>query len=174
MSNLLPYKTQSLIRRLRTLRGVCGLLCLIIAVAIAALLLLMPASKEIKAHYAVAHAAAVRYEAAGSFVASKDIVDATHSANALASILAPAKTFSPVDAMQLLNAAVPHTVSITQYSVNTASPVLVISGTATTRSALQSFVEVLQRSNFVASVDSPVDNYVKNNNPAFTMTVTFK
>lgn len=53
------------------------------------------------------------------------------------------------------------------------APVVEVSGVATTRQALQAFVTALEQNPAVASVESPVSNYVKSTNSQFNLTITF-
>jgi hypothetical protein len=48
-----------------------------------------------------------------------------------------------------------------------------IRGTASTREALQQFIGALQKDARIATVDSPITNFVKSSESEFTLTLTF-
>jgi hypothetical protein len=174
MSNLLPSKEKKVLRRIRTLRYIRAYSYLFLIAGIAALLLLIPTSHAISTHYAVAQQALARYGTEGSLVSDASINSLTHALASVASKLGATLPPTPVDLMLRLEPLIPASVHVAQFAVNDIKiPVITLSGTAATRTALQSFVDALSATKGIAHVVSPVENYVKSTNLSFTISVTF-
>ena len=73
-----------------------------------------------------------------------------------------------------LFAAAPTGITLDRASYMRATRTVILSGTATTRTTLKTFVDVLAKLENVAQAEAPTENFLASTNAKFTITVTLK
>lgn len=175
MINLLPYNPKKLINRMWRMRVVVVILLALMVLLIISGFLFFPTLLAVNNRYALTQSQLQKLESRDNFFNDVDLTELDRTSQLLEKKLLAPTGNDPIYYMNQIQAVTPLTVSISRYSVgDTASPVLQIYGTSTSRNTLEAFVKTLQGLPSVLSVDSPITNYVKNTNATFTITVTFK
>lgn len=174
MINLLPYNQKKLIGRMWRMRvGIVILICFILLCIISGVLF-FPTLLAVNNQYILLSGQVAKLEAQNTFFSEKQLTDLDHTSALLERKLTAPTGNDPVVYMKKIQSVTPQGISISRYSIgDTASPAIQIFGQSSSRSALESFVQTLKTTPGVASVDSPVANYVKSANAPFTITVTF-
>ncbi len=159
------------VRMLRVASVTIGAIVLLIA---AAMLLLVPLLVTINSRFAIAEKQIAVLEQSGIVVNPVDVAALQSRTRSLTEKLAASLPPSPNDYIDLVQSAPSGGIVFLGYVMEKGeTPTLQISGTASTREALQRFVAALERNERVATVQSPVSNYVKSTNSPFMVTIAF-
>lgn len=164
-----------MIARLRILRAMVMIVLLCAIAMVVALLLLLPASVVIKNQYEIAQTQLNQYALKGELIPQARVDALIPQVAGIAGALTAPTSATPVRYMQAITSNIPAGIMLSGISVDAQKATSVtISGTANNRTTLQQFVALLGRIDGVATVDSPVANYVKSQNAEFSITITFK
>jgi hypothetical protein len=174
MINILPYKQKKLIDRLRILRVVTTTLWAVIFLVGSAMLLLVPLLVTTNSRFAITEEQIRHLEQSGIVISPVDVASIRERTNALLAKLAASLPPSPTEYVAVVRGVQGPDITISGYSMGSSEPRLEIVGTAATREGLQRFIATLEKHQRVASVESPVSNYVKRTNSSFTITVVFQ
>lgn len=179
MINLLPYTEKKLLARIQTLRTCTAVFVLLAGFGLIALLLLLPTARALAGRYAAITQELSHGADDGSLIATSAIDTLAHRAAPLTAAFVSTSSTTPVLYIDTI-AGVAHTststaaIHIDRYAVTDAGGHSVeVGGTATTRAALQNFIDALRQNASIVRVDSPVNNFVKSTNAPFTITVIF-
>lgn len=177
MINLLPYTEKKLLARIQMLRTCTAVFVLFAGFGLIALLLLLPTARALSGRYAAITQELSHGADDGSLIATSAIDTLAHRVAPLTTAFVSASTTTPVLYMDTI-ASVAHAntvaIHINRYAVTDAGGHSVeVGGTATTRAALQNFIDTLRQTASIARVDSPVNNFVKSTNVPFTITIIF-
>lgn len=138
-------------------------------------ILFLPTLQTINSRYMIAKEQMERLEQSGAIAKAVDIEALVARTSVLTEKLAVAVPPSPMEYMQYVQKYRSDGIRITGYEMSAADkPIMQIRGVASTRENLQQFVGLLQAEPAVATVDSPVANFVKSSQSEFMITVTFK
>jgi hypothetical protein len=175
MSNILPYHHKKFIHQIRVLRLATATMWSLVILVVAAGLLLVPQLVVVHSHYSIALEQIAQLERAGAVVDPVDIAALETRVAALSTKLAAPVLPVPTTYIAKVRAVTVSGVTLSGFSTDegAAAPTLKVSGTSASREALRGFVEALEKTEGVASVDSPVSNYVKSVSSPFQISVTF-
>lgn len=176
MINLLPYTEKKFLARIKTARTWTALFVGAAGLGLIALLLLLPTARALAGRYSAITQELSHGADDGSLIAPTAIDALAHRAAPLTTAFVATTATTPVTAIDTIAsvAAATPSVHISRYTgTDPTGHSIEIGGTTTTRATLQNFIDVLRHTKGVTRVDSPVDNFVKNTNPTFTITVTF-
>ncbi len=175
MINILPYSQKKSIEHLRMLRVATVTIWALAFLSGVAMLLLVPLLVMINGRFAIAGGQIEALERAGIVVRPVDVAALqSRSERVLAKLAAPLPT-PPIEYIAIIRSASRAGIALTGFTLERGeTPLLEVVGTATTREALQRFIEALEKDERVTSVESPVSNYVKSTNSSFIISVAFK
>lgn len=175
MSNILPYHHKKFIRQIRVLRLATATMWSLVILIVAAGLLLIPQLVVVRSHYSIAVEQIAQLERAGSVVDPVDIAALEARVTALSTKLAAPMPPVPTAYIATVRSVAVSGITLSGFSIDegAAAPTLEVSGTSASREALRRFVEVLEKTEGVTSVDSPVSNYVKSVSSPFQISVMF-
>jgi Tfp pilus assembly protein PilN len=176
MSNILPYNHKKFIHQIRVLRLATATMWALVILIVAAGLLLVPQLVVVRSHYSIALDQIAQLERAGAVVDPVDIAALEARVGALSTKLAAPVSPAPTAYITAVRAVVVSGITLSGFSTDEGAeaPTLEVSGISASREALRRFVEMLEKTDGVASVDSPVSNYVKSVSSPFQISVTFK
>lgn len=175
MINLLPYKQKKIIELIRFLRIIKITLIAIIILAITSVALFFPSLITINNHFTLARHEFKTLEMQGVVLKPTVIEVLDSRVRVLTEKLAFPTTPSPTEYVALIRSIAQSSIILSGFTMEKAgTAVVAVSGVASTRETLQSFVESLQKNESIMSVDSPLSNYIKSKNNEFRITVTFK
>lgn len=175
MINLLPYKEKKMLGRIWRLRMAIVVFVACILLEGIAGLLFFPTWLLVTNRYDFFQKQIASITSQQNFFSDADLNILDHTALTLEKKLTGTIGNDPTAYVKIIQSLTPAAVVVNKYSIgDTTNPVLQILGTAKTRNDLEGFVKELQASPSVASVDSPISNYVKNVNADFSIIVTFK
>ncbi len=175
MINILPYSQKKSIERLRMLRVATVTIWVLAFLSGVAILLLIPLLVTINARFAIAGGQIEALERAGVVARPVDVAILQARTERLAAKLAAPLPVPPVDYIAIVRSVPAFGIALTGFTLETReSPLLEIAGTAQSREALQRFIAVLEQHEKIASVESPVSNYVKSVNSTFKISIAFK
>lgn len=175
MINILPYNHKKMVDRLRTARVVTITLWAYILLVIIAGLLLLPLSVAIDSRFSFANNQIAQLEREGIAVKDVDIAALEARTKTLLEKLAAPLRPSPLVYIDIVRSHASGGISLNGYAIEAGEGlVLKVAGTAASRETLQRFVAALQKEERIASVESPVSNYVKSAESPFSLTIMFK
>ena len=175
MINILPYNQKKMIRRTRCVRIVVVAIWSTIILILVAGVLFLPTLLTINTRYAIARGQTDRLQQSGVIITAADIALLEKRTKAVKDKLAVPAPLSPMDYTTHIRAHETSGITLIGYDMgNTDKLNMQVRGIAATRQALQQFVAALQEEATIATVDSPVTNFVKSSESEFTITVTFK
>ena len=176
MINLLPYQEKKIVERMRVLRVINVTVFIAILLVIAAALLLLPTLVTINSRYELAQQQVSLLEKEGVVANPVDVQNLENRTKELVAKLAVPEEVSPTEYVEIITSTANASIMLTTFSFahSEEAPTLSVAGVATSREALQSYVSKLQSHESIASVDSPITNYVKNKDADFRITVVFK
>ncbi len=146
-----------------------------IILMIIAAALFLPTLMTINSRYQIALAQVARLEAMGVIVKPVDIQSLNGRARTLEQKLAAPESPNPFIYIDRIRSTTPGGITLHGFSINDTTTLAVeVTGVASTRAQLQSFVASLQTDETVERVDSPLTNFVKGTQSDFTITVIFK
>jgi hypothetical protein len=173
MINLLPYKEKKIIKKIRQIRLVRTVIYGCIGFCIVAGILLVPTILTINSRFSLANKQVSSLEKSGAMASSIDIATLEKRAKQASLKLSIASVVEPTEYIALVKSHETSGIVINRFA-STASSFLEVSGVAKDRESLQAFIILLQKDPRIALVDSPVANFIKNKNSAFTLSVSFK
>lgn len=163
-----------MIERIRILRVVTVTLWAGILLVVAAALLLVPLLITINSRFALGSAQITALEKEGIVLDPIDVASLSSRVDVLLQKLAAPTTPAPMSYIDMIRNAAPRGIILSGFVFSTKeNPSVEVSGTASTRQALQAFISTLEKRENVTLVESPVSNYVKSTNSAFTITIIF-
>ena len=173
MINLLPYKEKKSIERVRSIRlvrtGIAGLLIVFIIAG----MLLFPTFITINSRFSIATNQVKNMEKDGAIASDVDIANLERRAHLVQSKLSIPTVIEPTAYVEIIKSMAPNGIILDRFdSQETKS--LEVFGIAQTREGLQSFIKEVEANENVASVDSPVSNFVKSKNSIFRIKILFK
>jgi Tfp pilus assembly protein PilN len=173
MINLLPYKEKKSIERIRSIRLVRTVVAGFIVVFVVAGALLFPTFVTINSRFSIATNQIKNLEREGAIASDIDIASLQARAQAVQAKLSIPPITEPTAYVEIVKSIAQSGITIDRFSYQETKN-LEVSGVAQTREGLQSFIKNLEANEGVASVDSPVANFVKSKNSAFRINVLFK
>jgi hypothetical protein len=174
MIDILPVQQKVLIRRIRFMRMCTTIVSAIVVLAVIAGLLLLPTLETIRSRKIALQAYTKQLEEEGMIVSAEDITNLQSRTTALSARLAVPLPESPLSYIGIVKTHQISGIRLVGYEIlNPEKRTLQIRGVATTRQILQQFISALQEDARIATVDSPVTNFVKSTESEFTMTITF-
>lgn len=174
MINILPYHQKKAIERLRMLRVASVTIWALAFLAGAAMLLLVPLLVTINSRFAIAGGQIEELERAGIVVRPVDVAALEARTQRLLQKLAAPTAPSPIEYIAVVRGIPAQGITLSGYTTGESNaPILEVAGTAATREALQRFIAALEKDERIASVESPVSNYVKSAASPFTISITF-
>lgn len=173
MINLLPYKEKKSIEKIRGILFARTVAAGFAFIAFAAIVLLIPTLVTINSRFNIVTNQIKSLENNGSIASDVDIASLVNRAQISQSKLAIPETIQPTQYIDLVKTVIPKGVLVDRFALDEDKN-LIVSGTAQSREVLQSFIRDLEGNEKVASVDSPVSNFIKNNNSLFKITILFK
>lgn len=176
MINILPYRQKKIVERIRFLRLLTATISAMIILVLAGGALLIPILVAINGQYTVASKQIVLLEKTGVVASPIDVAALQLRTKVLLDRLANTTEKSPTEYIDIVREQALAGITLSAFVKNEGaqSPTFRIDGVAQNRDTLKQFVTTLGKHEAVASVDSPVSNYVKNTNSVFTLTVVFK
>jgi len=175
MINILPYNQKKVIERIRYMRIATVTLWVGIILFVVAIALFLPTLQTINSRFLITNEQMVRLEQSGAITKAVDVIELQRRTRVLKDILAANLPVSPMQYIDRIRTHATAGIILNGYDMSTAEkPVVEVRGVASTRQGLQQFVSALQSDATVASVDSPVSNFVKSSQSDFIITVTFK
>lgn len=164
-----------MIRNIRTLKVVNTTLVVLTVLGIAGAFLLLPAFITINNRYDITQAQVDSLKQQGVIASAIDIQELDRRTADLEAKLAVSTEASPTELIKIIRALAGKDILLTGFSKEKSDALkLSVTGVATTREALQAYIESLKGQQKVESVDSPIANYVKSKDADFTITVSFK
>ncbi len=137
-------------------------------------LLFLPTLELISARYLLVNTQTRALEANGSIAKSVDVMSLSKAVKTIKEKLDAPIPPSPLAYIAIMRSDQTAGITFTGYGIADATqPIVELHGVAATREALQQFVDALHHDSAVASVDSPVENFVKSTQSQFVITVTF-
>jgi hypothetical protein len=178
MINLLPYKEKKIVEHVRIMRVVTVTLSMVTILVIIAGVLLLPTYITITSRYALAQKNISKLEKEGVITNNINIEDIDKRTNELVKKLTAPDDTPPAEYVALVRGASNNQIRLTGFSLATNNKTgaisFAVSGIALNREALQQYVSSLQKLEQVATVDSPISNYVKSKDADFAITLSFK
>lgn len=173
MINLLPYKEKKSIEHIRTIRllntGIVGF----IAAVIVAAALIIPTLVTINSSFSLTTKQIENLQKQNSITSDVDLASLKQRVLVANSKLATSTTVQPTEYLDIIKKLIPKGISVNQFSTSGTLGIKV-SGIAENREILQSFIKILESSDKISSVDSPVSNFIKSKNSDFILTISFK
>ena len=174
MIDILPLNQKTMIRRIRFVRILTTILVSIVVLMIAAALLLLPTFETIQSRTTALHAYTRELEENGLITTTDDIATLESRTKLLSERLASKVPESPLIYIDIIKSYRIQGVRITGYDIPSPEKRMIqLRGIASTRQTLQQFITALDQDARIATVDSPVTNFVKSTDNEFTLTITF-
>lgn len=174
MINILPPSQKKLVRRIRIMRVVAAYLGSVIVLAVVAVVLLLPTYVSIRSREMALRSHTRALEANGVMVSAADIAALEARTKRMREKLTAKVPASPLVFVQIVGEVTVPGVKLVGFDIpNPEKNTAQIRGTASTREALQQFIGALQKDARIATVDSPITNFVKSSESEFTLTLTF-
>jgi Tfp pilus assembly protein PilN len=175
MINLLPYQEKKLIKRTVTMRVLTTTLVVLTILVIVGGLLFLPTLMTINSRYGLAQSQIALLEREGVVTSTVNIADLEARTNMLENKFAATLPTSPILYIDTVRAEAGPGISLIGYTTSVDNEKkLEIQGITASREALQRFTAALEKNSKIASVDSPIANYVKSKDNQFTISVVFK
>ncbi len=173
MINLLPYKEKRSIENIRSIRLVRMVVAGFIVVFVVGGLLLFPTLLNINSRFSLATNQIKSLERDGVIASDINIAELEQRAQKVQKKLSLPSVPQPTVYIKIVTDLVGAGVTIDRFSIEQ-EKTLDVFGSNKTREGLQKFIKDLEADPSVASVDSPVSNFVKSKNSSFKITVKFK
>lgn len=172
MIDILTYTQKRTVNKIRTIRVVMVFLWGIILLLAIAVILFLPTLHTINSRFVLADAQMRRLEAGGLIAKKADISELKNKTNHIIEKIAADLPPSPLEYINLIQKHEVDGIKLTGFSIN--GIVVEVNGVASTRQNLQRFVNELQAEPSITTVNSPVTNFIKNNQNEFSISLTFK
>lgn len=164
-----------MIRRVRYMRIATVIVWSAIILLAVSTALFLPTLQTIDSRYIVTTDQMHRLEQSGVITKAVDVMDLQKRTRAIKDKLASSLPASPMQYINHIRTYEGSGIRLIGYGVTNADkPIVEVHGVATTRQNLQQFIATLQADSTIATVDSPVTNFVKSSQSEFTITITFK
>ncbi len=173
MINLLPYKEKKSIERIRSIRLARTVAAGLVIVFVVAGVLLFPTFITINSRSSIATNQIKNLERDGAIASNIDIASLQARAQTVQTKLSIPPVTEPTEYVEIVKSIAQSGIVIDRFSYQQTKN-LEIFGVAQTREGLQTFIKNLEANENVASVDSPVANFVKSKNSAFRINILFK
>ncbi len=173
MINLLPYKEKRSIEKIRSIRLIRMVVVGFIIVFIVGGLLLFPTLLNINSRFSLATNQIKSLEREGVIASDINIAELEQRAQKVQKKLSLPPITQPTSYINTVTGLVGAGVVIERFNIQQ-EKTLEVFGLNKTREGLQKFIKDIEADQSVASVDSPVSNFVKSKNSSFKITVKFK
>ncbi len=174
MINLLPYEEKKIIKSIRKLRILTVVFWGMTILMIIALFLLLPTIFTVNSRYSIVDNQIKKLKEGGSIIDASDIENLNNRITNLDQKLNMETILSPSFYINYIKTLTPKGVIITSFDMDNKNLTLKVEGIYISRVQLQDFLEFLRSSNLIESVDSPLSNFVKNENGSFYLLIKLK
>lgn len=175
MSNLLPYNEKKIVARSMVLRIVKTAVWIFASIAIIYLILLAPAVLLVRTQQQLSAKEIEQFKKHTTVPTAINLATLESRIAALRTALVTAESHPPLEYVQFLQRHTPANIQLESFLLqNEEQKKYAVRGTATTRAGLQAFTRVLGQLPEIATVDVPIENFVKSTDAPFSLTITFK
>jgi hypothetical protein len=173
MINLLPYKEKKSIERIRNVLILKTLFLGGVILSAISIVLMAPTFIAVKSRFSIVKDQMVLLERTGMVAKDVDLTKLEKDIQFVKGKLSAAIGVQPTRYIDIVAGAVPVGIKLDRFSSDDTGS-LELYGISSTREVLQSFIKTLESDPHIATVDSPVTNFIKNKNNTFRLTISFK